>query len=131
MSFKKNAKNGTAYKIGISFLISAATLSAISLLSAVIAYCTHDPLSLIKPLSIAAIIISAAVSAFITTKIYSITNAILSSLMLTLIMLTAGIIAVGGIRPSAMLNYACYMATAALFSYFASRKPKRRHRHAR
>ena len=130
MSFRKNAKNeSTAYKMGISLLISAGIFGAVCLIASAIAYCTADPLSLIKPLSIAVLITSAAVASFVSSKKFGTSQSLISSLILTLLMLTVGIVASKGkMNTGALINYACYMATAALFSYLAGRTPKRKSR---
>lgn len=133
MSLKKNQKkDNAAYRVAVSFLIFLGMLAAICLVTSVAAYCTADPLSLVKPLSIAALMLSAATASAISTKKFGVAAALISSLVLTLIMLIVGVIASGGkINDGAMLNYLCYTATAALFSYLAARAPKRRSKRRR
>ena len=132
MSFNKKNDVGRFSGVLLSLLISTLCLAAITLIASAISYCTADPLSLVKPLSVAAIIIGAAAAAFISAKRFGAGSAIISSLIFTLIMLTVGIISGGGkINVGALINYVCYMATATLFSYLAAREPKKRIRRKR
>ena len=130
MSAKRNS--GDAVQLLLSLLIPLGAFIALTLSVSVIAYCTEDPLSLIKPLSIAALIGSGAVGAFINSRLFGMGHADIAALIMTLIMLTVGIIAKrGAIGIGPIINYACYMASSALFAYLATRVSggrKRRHR---
>ena len=130
MSSKRNS-GGTAHLI-VSLIIPPLVFVMLTLAVSVIAYCTGDPLSLIKPLSIVALIGSGAVGAFINSRLFGMGRADIAALITTLIMLTVGIIIKrGAIGIAPLINYACYMASSALFAYLATRISgggKRRHR---
>ncbi len=130
MSLKKNSSGSAVSKTAFSFLTAVGIMAALSVITSAISYCTADPLSLVKPLSVAAIIIGAAISSFVCSKKFGKLPAIISSLAIILVMMTVGIVANSGkINTGALINYACYMATALLFSYLASRTAKvRRHK---
>ena len=126
-SNKFQKQNSTAYRALFSLLIFSGMLIAICLVTSVAAYCTADPMALVKPLSIAALILSAVASSVISAKKFGIATTLISALVLTIVMLSVGVIASGGkMNGGAMLNYLCYMATAALCSYLTTRAPKRR-----
>ena len=115
-----------------SVLITSLAFLFITLILSVVAFCTDDPLSWIKPLSIAAIVLSAVVGSLTTSKLYGTPKAILSALIITLIMLLSGIIARRGApQTSTLINYGCYMATSALTAYIASHKTKKHVRRKR
>lgn len=127
MSLKKKSNRGTFYGMLLSLLISLLILAAVSITVSAISYSTKDPMSLVKPLSVTAIILSAALSSFISARKFGSGAAAISSLVFTLIMLTVGIISSSGmVSLGAFINYLCYVGTALLFIYLASRKPKRR-----
>ncbi len=126
MSFKKSsARRGVFSKICLSLLISAAILLALCAVATAVAYFTPDPMSLVKPLSVAVTVTSACVSAAINSRLFGVSPALISSLILTLIMMGAGIIASHGKADlGALINYVCYMASACLFAYLSGRKRK-------
>lgn len=127
MSLKKKSNHGTFYGMLLSLLVSLLMLAALSVTVSAISYSTKDPMSLVKPLSVIAIILSAALSSFISARKFGVGAASISALVFTLIMLTVGIISSGAeVKLGALINYLCYIATAMLFTYLASRKPKRR-----
>ena len=130
MSLKKNTTGSTISKAAFSLLISVGIMAALCALMTVISFCTKDPMSLVKPLSIAAVILGAAVSSLISSRKFSKSASVISSLIFTLIMMSVGIVAGGGkMNTGALINYACYMAVALLFSFLPSNKAKhRRHR---
>ena len=112
-----------------SFLIPIASLFLTTLICTVIAYFTEDPLSLVKPLSLVALILSAAVGAFVDTKLFGALRAIISSLILTVFLLCISLIVKGGaVEVGALINYLVYLGTSALFSYFAPKSAGRKRR---
>ena len=128
MSLKRKSKNGGSVpKTLTAFFIAAGMFVAVCLITSVIAFCTADPMSLVKPFSICALIISAALASFISSKRGGMASAILSALIFTLIMLIFGVVISGGkTNAGALINYVCYMLTSLLFAYLASRAPKKR-----
>ena len=112
-----------------SFLIPIASLFLTTLICTVIAYFTEDPPSLVKPLSLVALILSAAVGAFVDTKLFGALRAIISSLILTVFLLCISLIVKGGaVEVGALINYLVYLGTSALFSYFATKSAGRKRR---
>lgn len=129
MSTKRNSR--VAVRLLYSLLISIGALVGMTLIASVIAYCTNDPIALIKPLSIATLIICAAAGAFVNSKLFGMGQANVAALIVALLLFTVGIIAKrGAIGIGPLINYTCYMASSALFAYFAKRMSveKRRRR---
>lgn len=128
MSVKKNSSEmKNIYKILLCALISLGVLPAVCLTATATAYCTSDPMSLVKTASIAATVISAAISAFVSARKFGMWCATIGSLIFTLGAMSTGIIlSSGDIKAGALINCVCYMATAALFAYFATHKNKRK-----
>lgn len=133
MTDKRNMRTGSsAVCLLYSVLIASLAFVLIALIFSVVAFCTDDPLSLIKPLSIGAILLSAIVGSLITARLYGVPKAMLSALILTLVILLIGTIAKrGALEAGALINYGCYMAVSALTAYIASRKPSRHARRKR
>ena len=127
MSSKKIlTRHSVFYKIILSALICIGMLIGLCAAAAAFAYCTPDPMSLVKPLSIAIIILGASISALITTKLFGVSPALISALIVTLIMMSGGIIANRTDADlGALINCGCYMASAGLFSYLCTRRRKR------
>ena len=115
-----------------SFLISVGIFVFISLIASVIAYATADPLALIKPLSVAALVLSAICSGYINSRLFGTWRSVLSALIMALAMLTVGIISeTGALGVGAMINFASYLASASLFAYLASRRGEKKRRRRR
>lgn len=124
MSDKRGTHSGnSALCLLYSFLIMSAAFILISLVFSIAAYCTDDPLSWIKPMSVASIILSATAGSFLVARLYGASRSALSALIAALIMLAVGIISKkGAVDTGAFINICCYMATSALVAYLARRK---------
>ena len=121
MSFEKKSVFSAA---SLGALLSLGVLIGMAALGACIAFSLKNPLGAVKPLSIAVILVSAAISSFLERRLGgSMLSCVISSLMLIFLLLITGIIAGGGkISAGVLINYACYIALGALFSYLGGRK---------
>ena len=131
MSLKANPSPAWA-RLLLTLAINLIALVAITLLSAVIAYCTEDPLALVKPLSLAAVILSAAASGFLASRLFGMGESVLGALIITLILFTVGLIAKrGAVEAGAVINYLSYIGTSVLFAYFATKRGRVKRRRRR
>ena len=127
---RKSLKLGRYTLLLICTVSALLTLTLVIAVMACIALACENPMGLVKPFAIIALIVSASLSGFVGTKI---TNNVwvscLSSLAVSLTILAGGIIASGGLpNLSVPLNALIYMAASSLFTYFATKKKQKRHR---
>ena len=115
----------------ISLALSLGILLVTSLVMSAIAYSSPDPTGKIGIYSLVSLIVSAAVSGFLISRLSgsgSVGMAALTSLATVLVLILFGAIASGGkLGVSALMNYLCYFGVALLFSLFG-KKRERRHR---
>ena len=123
-------KTGNKYVYLKGLLISVIMLPLFSLLAAFIAYSGEDPTGVIGTYSLIALLLSAAVSGFITSKMKGEggwRTVLLTALTVVLIMLIAAVIITGGTPEiSALMNYLCYIGISVLSGYLAL--PRKKHR---
>ena len=128
--FRKNCSN--------SALIFGTLLSVFSLLLSTLIFSfilskLENPISLVGVGSLAALLTSAAISGFFTSKYKGeggTVSAILSSLITCLLIFATGLIASGGkLGLSLLMNILCYLLVSSLFGKLASLKKRRRRRH--
>ena len=116
----------------ISFCISFLLILLLSLLSALIACSLDDPGKVIGLFSLGTLLISAAISGVLSSRIKGdggFKFAILVALAVVLIMLLINVIICNGkVSGGSFMNYGCYMGVAAL-SAFLGRKRDRHRRH--
>ena len=114
-------------------IISVATLLLVSLICAMITYLTSDPLSVLGTMTLVSILLSAAISGIIQTRMFGtegVKIATLTSLFIALVMMLIGLISNHGTLPtSGVMNYICYLLTAIFFSVVGRRhEGVRKHR---
>ena len=131
---KRAFKNSIWGSFMICALLSGACILLFSLIFALIAGSLDDPTGNLGIFSLCAMLISAAISGFINSRIKGeggVGFATLVALSIVLIMLLINVIACGGkISLSAFMNYVCYLGVSALASYLGDKRAvKRRHRH--
>lgn len=116
----------------ISFCLSFLIILLLSLLSALIAGSLDDPGKVIGLFSLGSLLVSAAVSGVVSSRIKGeggLKFAILVALAVVLIMLLINVIVCSGkVSGGSFMNYGCYMGVAAL-SAFLGRKRDRHKRH--
>ena len=126
MPFKKKISKSSYTMMLTGVIVSVATLILISFICAVIANFTDDPTSLIGIMTLVSILLSAAVSGTVITRLFDsngVKIAALSALMISLIMMLIGLISNHGTLPtSGIMNYICYLFTAIFFSVVARRR---------
>lgn len=129
---KRINDGGIMKRFIISFCISFLIILLLSLLSALIAVSLDDPSKVTGLFSLGSLLISAAVSGVLSSRIKGdggVKFAILVALAVVLIMLLVNVIVCSGkVSGGSFMNYGCYMGVAAL-SAFLGRKRDRHKRH--
>lgn len=130
---KRRIKRGEIsgiYALLIGVGICAAAVLVISFVMTLISLTTSDPTALTEVMSLVALLLGGAVSAFINSKVKSeggLVISLLSALTFVLLLLLIGLIMSGGALPfKCIANYLCYMGVSALTGFLGSRKRARR-----
>ena len=131
---KKHKRNEfgltTLMLLGAAFAI--AVLVAISFILSVISSMTKNPTALIGAFSLIALILSGAISGFVTSKVNGdggMLVAILSSVISAFTILAIGLIWKGGaIKLSVPLNLLVFIAVSVIASLLGKKQPKRKKR---
>ena len=130
MKRRKNSSMGKATMLLIFSLGALLTLFLLIVAVCVLSYFTPNPMGLVKPLAIVALIVSAAISGFITAKMTKSAGlCCLSALVVSLIILSGGIILYSGVPSlSVLLNASVYMACMSFCGYLGAKERRVRHR---
>ena len=134
-NIKRKLENGG---IGIRFLIcfgiSVISILVTALIAALIVARLDDPTAKLGIFSLIAMLISAAISGVITTRVAGDGGtrfALLVALAVVLIMLLINVICYGGkVSGGAFMNYGCYLSVAALCAFIGKktgRRPRNRY----
>ncbi len=128
---RKRTENISGIKVVIlGAVCSLALLAVVCFIASLILIRTENSTAYIDISSLAALLVTAAISGFSISKIKGdggVLIGILSSLLFVLVMLVIGLIAMGGsLPPRCPLNYLCYMGVASLFSLLGKKRVKRR-----
>ena len=122
------SKISLARRFIICLGISVGVLLTLSLIGAAIASMLDDPTENLALLSLIIMLISAAISGLVSTRIKGDGGAGFSGLValsLTLIMLLINVIACAGkISAASFMNYACYVGVASISAYLGRKKNK-------
>ena len=119
--------------LGAAFAL--AVLMIVSFVLSLISSMTKDPISLIGALSLVALILSGAISGFVTSKVNGdggVLVAILSSIISAFTILAIGLIWKGGaIKLSVPLNLTVFIAVSVIASLLGKKQPKKsKHRYS-
>ena len=130
---KRALKNSLFQSFFICLSISAGVIVFLSLIFAIIANLLDDPTENLGLFSLAAMLLSAAVSGIVSTRIKGEGGVGFSSLValtIVLVMLLINvIICVVKISLGAIMNYICYLGVAAMAAFLGRKKEgKRRHK---
>ena len=112
----------------ICLAISVLCILSVSFIFALISSTSNDPTGSLGIFSLSALLISGAVSGFISGKIKKeggIGFSALMALATTLIMLIFCIIISGKVSGGAIMNYVCYIGVSTLMGFLATRKTGR------
>ena len=113
---------GTLMSLGLLFAVSAAASFVLLKL--------EDPISFLGAGSLASLLISGAISAFITAKYKGeggFLSSLFSSLIFSLVIFSAAlIIGKGKLGIGLLMNILCYLLISVLFAKLATRKAKRK-----
>lgn len=116
--------------LGAAF--SLVTVIAIALALAIISAFTKDPTSLTGALSLAALLIAGAVSAFTTSRINNDGGAIigiLSSVIASTVILIIGLIIKRGLLPfGSLINVMAFLGISVIFSILGKKRIKKAHK---
>ena len=109
------------------------TVMAMAILLAAVAYFTADPTAMIGEFSLIALILSGAVSAFVTSRVNGEGGTligIVSSVIAALLMLSVGLVWRGGLLPlGAVLNVLAFTVTSCAFALLGKKRKKRKSRY--
>lgn len=133
---KRHTSSGFATGRGggivIGIVLQAVLLVILCAVGALIAIGGGDPVPKAGAYSLAAFLITGALSALIisaTRREGGFISAFLSSLAFVIILFTVGIISGGGkLAGAVFVNYLCYLPLSALFAYLGGLRRGRRHR---
>ena len=116
----------------ISMGIAAASLVICAFVMALIAYSGEDPTKKVATFSLLTLIISAAVSGIIISRMKGdggVKLAGFGSLALMILLLVIALITEkGSVPPSAFMNYGCFVGISLLAAYLGRKREKRRKR---
>lgn len=128
--FMKNKKKDGARHTSVTLLLAtlthAAVFAACILLGSLILFNGQNPTSLVGTASLLSFIIGGAISGFCVSRAlgrhgFSLSAA--SALIFTLILLIiSAVLSNGKVSPRALMNYLCYLPTAMLFAFIATRR---------
>ncbi len=123
---KKDGRGGLIFGVLISVLSFFLSLLIFSFILSIF----ENPISFVSIASLAAFLVSGAVSAFATAKYKGeggTVTALLSSLLASAVIFAVGLICCGGkIKLSLLMNILCYLLVSAIFARLAGIKKKRR-----
>ena len=124
----KNIGNGKALIFGVLF--STVTLFASLIILSFILSRLENPVALVGIASLVSLLVSAAISSFVTAKHKGeggTLTVLLSSLIVSIIIFAVSLIHSGGkAELSVLMNSVCYVAVSLLFARIAGIKKKRR-----
>ncbi len=125
-----HSKNGYGIKeLLLSLGISVLAITVSSLIMSLIAYNGENPIVKTDLYALFSLVIGGISFGLISGRIFGIGKTVLASLMLTLIMLIAGIIISGSmVTLGAFMNYGCFIATAFAGAYLSKKREKKGHR---
>ena len=127
---KSRREGGTVQCFFICAAIAVLLIILLSLSAAAITMSLQNPSASIGIISLAVLIISAAVSGFINAKLFPNQKAVFGAsvaLLITLLMLLSCVIACNGkVGGSAFMNYGCYFSISTLACYLGRISKKRR-----
>lgn len=131
---KRNMGGGIMTTFLISFAISVLLILLLSLLSALIVGSLEDPTKLLGLFSLGSLLISAAISGVISTRMKGeggLGFAALVALSVVLIMLLINVIICSGkVSGASFMNYGCYMGVAVLSAFLGKKRDRhRKHRY--
>lgn len=122
---KRTVGDGILHKFLVCLAISILVILLLSMISAIILGTLDDPTSLVGLFSLGSMLISAAISGVVCSRLKGdggLSFATLVALAMVLVMLLINVILCGGrVSGGAFMNYGCYMGVSAL-SAFLSRK---------
>ena len=125
----KSALVNIAASVGLSFLILVPTALVFGALLLIL----KNPVGNLKIASLAAFLISAAISGFVNSRRMGergAVSSVISSLVFIIAMLSVSLVLTRGrVSGALFMNYLCYMLTASLFAAFGGRRKARRRRH--
>ncbi len=125
----KERKGVHAVIFGIG--ISAASFLVLTLLASAILMLVNDPLGTVGGASLAVLVLSSVLTAFLTVKFKgdgALIPTLISSLAVSALIIVISIIAGGGeAAGSAVMNAVSYLLPAALVTFLATRKKPKQH----
>ena len=128
----KRSMSSTTRSFIICIIQSLVTIIILSMIMAAVLMKFKDPTGKLPILALITMLISAAASGFVSSKLNptgKLSFSLLSALSVTLIMLLTGLVASAGhLSGSAFMNYLCYLAIYALLSYFTTKGKRHRRR---
>lgn len=129
LPYEKRRSGGAALIFGTLTAI-AATL-VLTLIFALILARLGDPLGAIGGASLACLLLSGAISSFLTVRYRGaggFASAALSALIIAALILIVSLIGNGRLGGAALMNILCYLAVSLLFAALAARRKERRRR---
>lgn len=129
----KRTKGSVYQSFLICLILSAAVMVIMAILCALVAGALDDPTKHLALMSLGVMLMSAAVSGVVSSRMQngSIAFSALVALALVLIMLLIDVIVCKGkVSLGAFMNYGCYMGVATM-SAFLGRKKEKHKRHKR
>ena len=128
----QNNKNrqSSIKSITLAVIVNTVIFFAITMIMTAISYSGDDPTGTIGIYALSSLVLCGVTGGFTVSKItpsFGMAIGMISAGICAIIYLAAALIASGGIRAAHLLNAACYLGAALLFSYVGRRKaPKRR-----
>ena len=123
---KRTDGGGILQKFLICLAISILVILLLSMLSAIILGTLDDPTSLVGLFSLGCMLISAALSGVVCSRLKGdggLSFATLVALAMVLVMLLINVILCGGrVSGGAFMNYGCYMGVSALSAFLARKR---------
>lgn len=135
MKKRKKSGEGSPFRaLIIGTLVHGAFFTFSILIGAAVLYAGKNPTAIIEIAALTALIAGGALSGFSVSKkcgAGGFAKSSASAVIFTLIMIIIGALICGGsLSQRALMNYTCYLPTAVLFAYIATRKPQQK-RHKR
>ena len=132
MKKRKRKEFGLTTLVLLGAAFAVAIIIAVSFVMSIISYLTKNPTSLIGALSLITLILSGAVSGFVTSKVNGdggVLVAILSSVISAFTILAIGLVWKGGaINFGVPLNLGVFIAFSAIGAIFGKKMPKKNRR---
>ena len=127
---KSHREGGTVQSFFICAAIAVLLIILLSVPASAIALSLKNPSEAIEIISLAVLVLSAAVSGFLNARLFPEQKAVFGAsvaLFITLLMLLTCVIACNGkVSGSAFMNYGCYFGISTLFSYLGRTGKRRR-----